>query len=166
MAIDWLADFLTDPRRAKRLSLLLVTHDRYFLERTCSEIVELDSAAVYTYRTDGSYQTFLRRREERLAADDADLSREQERLKREAAWDAKQPKARQAKSKSRSAAFADLKEANAQRMQDRAVSAATAGRRRPWARRRRRRRARRAAGGGSRAEARRLPRSGGWATRW
>ena len=75
----------------------------------------------------GSYETFLRRREERLAADDADLSREQERLKKEAAWDAKQPKARQAKSKSRSAAFEELRDANAQRMGDRTLSAATAG---------------------------------------
>jgi ATP-binding cassette subfamily F protein uup len=126
-AIDWLADHLCDPRRAKALSLLLVTHDRYFLERTCGEILELDSAAVYSYKTGGSYETFLRRREERLAADNADLGREQERLKREAAWSAKQPKARQAKSKSRAAAYEELKGANAQRMRDRSLSAATAG---------------------------------------
>ena len=73
------------------------------------------------------YETFLRRREERLSADDADLSRQTELLKREAAWDAKSPRARQAKSKSRSAAFEDLKDANAQRMNDRTMSAATAG---------------------------------------
>jgi ATP-binding cassette subfamily F protein uup len=82
-AIDWLVDFLCDPRRTKELSLLLVTHDRSFLERTCSEILELDSAAVYSYQTDGSYETFLRRREERLAADEADLGRQQKILKRE-----------------------------------------------------------------------------------
>ena len=126
-AIDWLADHLTDPRRSKRLSLLLVTHDRYFLENVCGQILELDSAAVHSYQIDGSYETFLKRRAQRLAADDADLSRQQERLKKEAAWDAKQPKARQAKSKSRSAAFEELKEANAQRMGDRALSSATAG---------------------------------------
>ena len=56
-AIDWLADHLTDARRTKELSLLLVTHDRSFLERTCGEILELDSAAVYSYQTDGSYAT-------------------------------------------------------------------------------------------------------------
>ena len=126
-AIDWLAEHLSDPRRAKVLSLLLVTHDRSFLERTCGEILELDNAAVYSYQTEGSYETFLRRRAERLAADDADLGRQQERLKKEAAWDAKSPRARQAKSKSRSAAFEDLKEANEQRMGDRTMSAATAG---------------------------------------
>ena len=126
-AIEWLAGLLTDPRRAKSLSLLLVTHDRYFLERTCGEILELDGAAVHSYRTDGSYETFLRRRAERLAADDADLARQQDRLKREAAWDAKQPKARQAKSKSRSAAFEELRDTTQQRVGDRAVSAATAG---------------------------------------
>ena len=125
-AIDWLADHLAHPRR-KDLSLVLVTHDRSFLERTCGEILELDSASVYSYQTGGSYETFLRRRNERIAADDADLSRQQERLKKEAAWDAKSPRARQAKSKSRSAAFQTLKEANTQRMADRAVSAATAG---------------------------------------
>ena len=53
-AIDWLADHLTDPRRARQLSLLLVTHDRYFLERTCGEILELDNAAVHSYKTEGS----------------------------------------------------------------------------------------------------------------
>ena len=127
-AIDWLVDHLTDRRRAKDgLSLLLVTHDRYFLERTCSEIVELDSAAVHSYKTDGSYETFLRRRNERLAADDADLAREMERLKQEGAWNAKQPKARQAKSKSRVAAFEELKEASAQRVNDRTLSSATSG---------------------------------------
>ena len=60
------------------LSLLLVTHDRAFLERTCGEILELDNAAVYSYQTEGSYETFLRRRAERIAADDADLGRQQE----------------------------------------------------------------------------------------
>eukprot|EP00900_Chrysochromulina_parva_P002833 jgi/Chrpa1/12550/Chrysochromulina_OHIO_Genome00017480-RA len=126
-AIDWLVDFLCDPRRTKELSLLLVTHDRSFLERTCSEILELDSAAVYSYQTDGSYETFLRRREERLAADEADLGRQQKILKREGDWNAKQPRARQAKSKSRSEAFVELQAANEQRMNDRTMSAATAG---------------------------------------
>ena len=126
-AIDWLADFLTDARRATQLSLLLVTHDRYFLERTCGDILELDNAAVHSYKTDGSYDTFLRRRAERLAADDADLGRQQERLKKEAAWDAKQPRAQQAKSKSRAAAYQDLKGELQQRMSDRTMSAATAG---------------------------------------
>ena len=126
-AIDWLASHLTDPRRSRQLSLLLVTHDRYFLERTCGEILELDNAAVYSYKTEGSYETFLKRRAERMAADDADLSRQAERLKKEAAWEAKQPRAQQAKSKSRVAAFEELRDANEQRKADRTMSAATAG---------------------------------------
>jgi len=128
-AIDWLADHLNRAvaRQDRKLSLVLVTHDRYFLEKTCDEVLELDSAAVYRYRTYGSYQTFPRRREERLAAEEADLGRQAERLKREAAWDAKSPRARQAKSKSRAAAYQDLKEANAQTMGDRAINAATSG---------------------------------------
>ena len=126
-AIEWLTSHLNDPRRAKQLSLLLVTHDRYFLERTCGEILELDSAAVYSYQTDGSYATFLRRREERLAADEADLGREQKKLKVEGEWNARQPKARQAKSKSRAAAFEELREKNEQRMGDRTLSTQTNG---------------------------------------
>ena len=82
---------------------------------------------MHSYKTDGSYDTFLRRRAERLAADDADLGRQQERLKKEAAWDAKQPRAQQAKSKSRAAAYQDLKGEMQQRMSDRTMSAATAG---------------------------------------
>ena len=71
---------------ASQLSLLLVTHDRYFLERTCGDILELDNAAVHSYKTDGSYDTFLRRRAERLAADDADFfeaAKPQQSIKRE-----------------------------------------------------------------------------------
>ena len=126
--IDWLADHLNQAIKLNpQMSLLLVTHDRYFLERTCDQVLELDSAAVYRYNTNGSYETFLKRRRERVAAEDADLGRQAERLKREAAWDAKSPRARQAKSKSRSAAFRDLKEANAQIMGDRSMNAATSG---------------------------------------
>ena len=133
-AIDWLADHLNARSRSARsqgraLSLLLVTHDRYFLERTCDEVLELDSAAVHRYREGGSsvYATYLRRREERLAAEAGDLGRQAKILKREAAWDAKGARAQQAKSKSRAAAYQDLKEANAQMVGDRAAAAATAG---------------------------------------
>ena len=125
-AIDWLQAHLSHPRR-RDLSLVLVTHDRSFLERTCDTVLELEAAAVHAYRTDGSYDTFVRRRAARRAAEEADLGRQQEVLKREAAWDAKSPRARQAKSKSRSAAYQDLKAANEQRLGDRAASAATAG---------------------------------------
>ena len=118
-AIDWLADHLNARSRSARsqgraLSLLLVTHDRYFLERTCDEVLELDSAAVHRYREEGGsnvYATYLRRREERLAAEAGDLGRQAKILKREAAWDAKGARAQQAKSKSRAAAYQDLKEA-------------------------------------------------------
>ena len=70
-----------------------------------------DRRRAYVYRTTDGWASHT---EIKLAADDADLSRQQERLKREAAWDAKQPKARQAKSKSRAAAYEELRDANAE----------------------------------------------------
>jgi len=132
-AIDWLADHLQEQGKRQRSSaqttqsLLVVTHDRYFLERTCRDVLELDSTAVYRYKIDGSYDMYLRRRAERIVAQDAELARQAETLKREGAWDAKSPRARQAKSKSRSAAYQQLKESNALTMGERAVTRATAG---------------------------------------
>eukprot|EP00613_Pedinella_sp_CCMP2098_P080357 CAMPEP_0171936358 /NCGR_PEP_ID=MMETSP0993-20121228/33771_1 /TAXON_ID=483369 /ORGANISM="non described non described, Strain CCMP2098" /LENGTH=914 /DNA_ID=CAMNT_0012577521 /DNA_START=29 /DNA_END=2773 /DNA_ORIENTATION=- len=126
LAIDWLADFLTDPRRGKKaMSLLLVTHDRYFLESTCSEILELDGASVFRYQ--GGYEAFLTQRGNRISADDADLQATKMRMKKEAEWARKQPKARQAKSKSRVAAFDNAADELRQRIGDRELSAATAG---------------------------------------
>jgi len=78
---------------------MLITHDRYFLDATCTEILELDGAAVHRYT--GGYAAFLAQRAGRVAADDSDLANTQTRLKKEAEWARKQPKARQAKSKVR-----------------------------------------------------------------
>lgn len=104
-ALDWLSDYLK-PGKDKDLTMLLVTHDRYFLEKVCSEILELDRAAIYRYP--GNYQRYLELKEARLQAADADTERAKIKLRRESEWMAKQPRARQAKSKVRQEQFYTL----------------------------------------------------------
>ena len=101
-ALDWLAEHLS----GGELSLLLVTHDRCFLDRVCTEIVELDRAALYRYP--GSYSRYLELKAARLAAEDAETERARAKLRREAEWMARQPRARQAKSKAREQQFYEL----------------------------------------------------------
>lgn len=109
-ALDWLADYLRPGGggrgREKDMAVILVTHDRFFLEKVCSEIVELDRASVYRYQ--GCYTRYLELKEERIAAEDAEADRARTKLRRESEWMAKQPRARQAKSKARQDQFYDL----------------------------------------------------------
>lgn len=67
--IEWLESYL----QRSRMSLLMVTHDRYFLDKVCSKIVEIDSRQVYAYN--GNYDYYLEKREERLSAQSAELAR-------------------------------------------------------------------------------------------
>lgn len=110
-ALDWLADFLRPGGKGKDkdMAMLLVTHDRYFLERVCSEIVELDRGSVYRYP--GNYGRYLELKAERLNAEDAESQRAKTKLRRESEWMAKQPQGRQRKSKARQDQFYDLVEA-------------------------------------------------------
>jgi len=105
-ALEWLADFLKPGGRDKDMAVLLVTHDRFFLERACSEIVELDRASVYRYP--GNYLRYLELKEARIVAEDAEADRAKTKLRRESEWMAKQPRARQAKSKARQDQFYEL----------------------------------------------------------
>lgn len=107
-ALEWLADFLKPGGRDKDMTMLLVTHDRYFLERVCSEIVELDRAQLYRYP--GNYTRYIELKASRLAAEDAETERARIKLRRESEWMAKQPRARQAKSKVREEQFYELVE--------------------------------------------------------
>ncbi len=93
--IEWLEDYL---KRA-RCTLLMVTHDRYFLDRVCSRILELDDATAYLY--DGNYDYFLRRREERIEAQQADAARARNLLRKEQDWMNRQPQARAGKARYR-----------------------------------------------------------------
>lgn len=99
---EWLEEYL---QRA-RLSLLMVTHDRYFLDRVCSEIIEIDQRQVFQYK--GNYSYFLEKREERISSQGAEIDRANNLLRKELEWMRRQPQARGTKAKSRIDAFYDL----------------------------------------------------------
>lgn len=100
--VEWLEDYL---KRA-RLSLLMVTHDRYFLDRVCSEIFEIDQQQLYQYK--GNYSYFLEKRDERLNAQATEVDRASNLLRKELDWMRRQPQARGTKSRSRIDAFYEL----------------------------------------------------------
>lgn len=102
--IEWLEDFLS----AKKLTLLLVTHDRYFLDAVCNEIVEIDEEKVFVYK--GNYDYFLEQRSLRQEMEQSELEKAQNTYRRELEWMRRQPKARTTKSKSRQDAFSQIEE--------------------------------------------------------
>jgi ATP-binding cassette subfamily F protein uup len=93
--IEWLEEYLSD----RNMTLILVTHDRYFLDRVCNTIIEMDQGQVFKY--EGSYEFFLEKREERQHREDSDTSRARNLLRTELEWLRRQPKARTTKSKAR-----------------------------------------------------------------
>lgn len=93
--IEWLENYLT----RQRVTLLMVTHDRYFLDNVCSRIVEIDRQQLYTY--DGNFDYYLRRCAERIEAIEADAARARNLLRTETEWMRRQPQARGSKSKTR-----------------------------------------------------------------
>jgi ATP-binding cassette subfamily F protein uup len=102
--IEWLEETLSIPS----LTLLLVTHDRYFLDSVCSGILELDNGKLYTYQ--GDYANFLEKKTQRHLAEDSEAAKNRNRFESELEWVRKMPKARSTKSKSRLNAFETLKE--------------------------------------------------------
>lgn len=102
--IEWLENYL----KRSRVTLLMVTHDRYFLDRVCNRIIEIDNRTIYTY--DGNFDYYLRRRAERIEAMTAELARINNTLRREQEWMSRQPQARAGKAKYRIDAFYELKE--------------------------------------------------------
>ncbi len=102
--IEWLEDYLKQGNK----TLLLVTHDRYFLDNVCNEIIELDNGKVFSYK--GNYSYYLEKKAEREAMDEASLNKNLNLLKKELEWMRRQPKARTTKSKSRIDSFHDLEE--------------------------------------------------------
>lgn len=100
--IEWLEDFLN----TSKTTLLLVTHDRYFLDTVCNEIIELDEARLYTYT--GDYNYFLEQKALRHEVEQSELQKDKNIFRKELEWIRKQPKARTTKSKSRQDAFTDL----------------------------------------------------------
>jgi len=102
--VEWLENYLC---RAK-VTLLMVTHDRYFLDRVCNKIFEIDRTELFGYS--GNYDYYLRRRQERIDAIDASLAKVRNKLRKEQEWMNRQPQARAGKAKFRIDAFYDLKE--------------------------------------------------------
>ncbi len=102
--IEWLESYLS----RSRMTLLLVTHDRYFLDRVCNRIIEIDNCTIYTH--EGNYDYYLRRRKERIEAMTAELAKVKNTLRKEQEWMRRQPQARAGKAKYRIDSFYDLKE--------------------------------------------------------
>ena len=103
-AIEYLEGYLS----RSRCTLLMVTHDRYFLDRVCNIVMEMDRGAVYTYR--GNYQNYLEKREERIANYNAETDKVRNILRRELEWIRRTPCARTGKARYRINAFYDLKD--------------------------------------------------------
>jgi ABC transport system ATP-binding/permease protein len=102
--IEWLEEYLLK----SQVTLLMVTHDRYFLDRICNEIIEIDEHAAYSYK--GNYSLFLQKREERLLSRAQMTEKAQNLLRTELEWMRRMPKARTTKAKYRIDAFYNLKE--------------------------------------------------------
>ncbi len=101
--IEWLENYL----KRSRVAILMVTHDRYFLDRVCNKIMELDRT--HAYMVDGNYDMYLRRRAERIEAMSAELAKVKNTLRREQDWMSRQPQARAGKAKFRIDNFYELK---------------------------------------------------------
>ncbi|MFI3305960.1 MAG: ABC-F family ATP-binding cassette domain-containing protein [Rikenellaceae bacterium] len=100
----WLEGYLT----SSRISLLMVTHDRYFLDRVCNRILEIDERKLFSYR--GNYSYYLEKREERRAAAAQQMASDTNLYRKELEWMRRQPQARATKAKSRIESFYDLEE--------------------------------------------------------
>ena len=101
--IEWLEGYL----KRSRVAILMVTHDRYFLDRVCNKIIELDNRQAYA--VEGNYAMYLRRRAERIEAMTAELAKVKNTLRREQEWMNRQPQARAGKAKFRIDSFHELK---------------------------------------------------------
>lgn len=110
--IEWLEVYFAK----ENITLFMVTHDRYFLERVCNEIVELDQGQLHTYK--GNYAYYLEKKEARLSQEQVEQHKSKRLFKKELDWMRRQPKARTTKSKSRIDDFAQIKERAHQRRQD------------------------------------------------
>lgn len=113
--IEWLEEYF----KQNELTLLMVTHDRYFLDRVCTVIIELENRQLYRY--EGNYSYYTEKKAERQAAEMASVEKAKNLYKRELEWMRRQPKARGTKSKSRIDAFYDLESRAKQRLQEKQV---------------------------------------------
>lgn len=111
--IEWLEGYLS----RSNMTLLMVTHDRFFLDRVCNMIIEIDNQKLYTYR--GNYAYYLEKREERMDATRAEIARANNLYRRELEWMRRMPQARGHKARYREEAFYELERKAKQRIEDR-----------------------------------------------
>ncbi len=113
--IEWLESYFAK----EKITLFMVTHDRYFLERVCNEIIELDHKKLVTYK--GNYSYYLEKKENRITQEITETGKAKQLYKKELEWMQRQPKARTTKSKSRIDDFSTLKKRAQQRRKDHVV---------------------------------------------
>lgn len=113
--IEWLEQYFAKAQ----ITLFMVTHDRYFLERVCNEIIELDHGKLYTYK--GNYSYYLEQKEARINNENVEVGKAKQLFKKELDWMRRQPKARTTKSKSRIDDFHDIKAKASQRRKNHTV---------------------------------------------
>ncbi len=113
--IEWLEQYFTK----ENITLFMVTHDRYFLERVCNEILELENGQLYSYK--GNYSYYLEKKEAREAQEVSELHKSKQLFKKELDWMRRQPKARTTKSKSRIDDFFEIKNKAQQRRKEHEV---------------------------------------------
>lgn len=109
---EWLEEYL----RRTNLTLLMVTHDRYFLDRVCSEIIEIDNRTIYSYK--GNYSYYLEKRQERIDAKTVEVERANNLYRTELEWMRRMPQARGHKARYREEAFYELEKVAKQRFHD------------------------------------------------
>ena len=114
--IEWLEDFLS----SQKITLLLVTHDRYFLDAVCNEILEMDDEKIYMYKSD--YDYFLEQKSLRHEVQQSELQKDKNIFRKELEWMRKQPKARTTKSKSRQDAFVLIEDRVSQKKDETEIS--------------------------------------------
>jgi len=110
--VEWLEEYLLK----NRYTILMVTHDRFFLDKVCTDIIEFDQKQLYWYK--GNYAYFLEKRQERIASQNAEVEKATNLLRRESEWMGRMPQARGTKAKYRIDAFYQLKEKASQRRDD------------------------------------------------
>lgn len=113
--IEWLEEYFAK----ENFTLFMVTHDRYFLERICNEILELEDGTLYSYK--GNYSYYLQKKEERLENEAGEIAKAKQLYNKELEWMRRQPKARTTKSKSRIDDFHEIKERAGKRRKDHQV---------------------------------------------
>jgi len=114
--IEWLESYL----EKTKATLLMVTHDRYFLDRVCNEIIEMEDNQIYRYQ--GNYSYFLQKRDERIEMQQASVTKAKNLLRTEIEWMRRMPKARSHKAKYRVDSFSELKEKATQKINDETIS--------------------------------------------